>query len=293
MNKIKIAVIGYGNIGKYAVEAVQAAPDMELAGVVSKRNVEAGTTVTNDIKNLGHVDAAILCPASRDVPEFAEKYLGMGINTVDSFDIHSSIADLRQRLMPVAKKNGAVSVISAGWDPGSDSVVRALLEAIAPNGITYTDFGPGMSMGHTVAAKAVKGVKNALSLTIPLGSGVHRRVVYTETEPGADFGDVERAIKADDYFAHDETHVRLVKDVNALIDMGHGVHMTRKGVSGKTHNQNFSFDMKITNPALTAQVMAACARASKRLAPGAYTMIEIPVIDMICGERDEIVRRLV
>jgi len=293
VNKIKIAVIGYGNIGKYAVEAVQAAPDMELAGVVSKRNVEAGTTVTNDIKNLGHVDAAILCPASRDVPEFAEKYLGMGINTVDSFDIHSSIADLRQRLMPVAKKNGAVSVISAGWDPGSDSVVRALLEAIAPNGITYTDFGPGMSMGHTVAAKAVKGVKNALSLTIPLGSGVHRRVVYTETEPGADFGDVERAIKADDYFAHDETHVRLVKDVNALIDMGHGVHMTRKGVSGKTHNQNFSFDMKITNPALTAQVMAACARASKRLAPGAYTMIEIPVIDMICGERDEIVRRLV
>ncbi|MDE6423398.1 MAG: diaminopimelate dehydrogenase, partial [Muribaculaceae bacterium] len=209
------------------------------------------------------------------------------INTVDSFDIHTKIAELRANLGKVAKENGTVSVISAGWDPGSDSVVRALLEAVAPKGITYTNFGPGMSMGHTVAVKAVEGVKAALSMTIPVGTGIHRRMVYIEVLPGYEFEKVAAAIKADPYFASDETHVMQVESVDALKDMGHGVNLVRKGVSGKTQNQLFEFDMKINNPALTGQVLVCAARAAMRQQPGCYTMIEIPVIDLLPGDRDQ------
>jgi diaminopimelate dehydrogenase len=148
-------------------------------------------------------------------------------------------------------------------------------------------------MGHTVAVKAVEGVKAALSMTIPLGTGVHRRMVYIETEEGYDFETVAAAIKRDDYFAHDETHVMQVDSVDRLLDMGHGVNLVRKGVSGKTQNQLITFDMKINNPALTAQILVAVARASMKLQPGAYTMIEIPLIDMLYGEREDLIKRLV
>ena len=167
----------------------------------------------------------------------------MGINTVDSFDIHTGIVDLRRTLDAAAKEHKAVSIISAGWDPGSDSIVRTMLEAIAPKGITYTNFGPGMSMGHTVAVKAIDGVKAALSMTIPTGTGIHRRMVYIELKDGYKFEEVAAAIKADPYFVNDETHVKLVPSVDALLDMGHGVNLTRKGVSGKTQNQLFESEM--------------------------------------------------
>ena len=212
---------------------------------------------------------------------------------MDSFDIHGQIWDLRSALDAVCQKSLSVSIVSAGWDPGSDSAVRALLMAMAPKGITYTNFGPGRSMGHSVAAKAIEGVKNALSMTIPLGTGVHRRMVYIELEEGADFKTVEAAIKADPYFVNDETHVQQVPCVDALNDVGHGVNLVRKGVSGKTHNQLFEFDMKINNPALTAQVLVNVARASLKQQPGAYTMIEIPVIDMLCGDKEDLIRHLV
>ena len=186
-----------------------------------------------------------------------------------------------------------MSIISAGWDPGSDSIVRTLLQAIAPKGITYTNFGPGMSMGHTVAVKAIEGVQGALSMTIPTGEGIHRRMVYIEVKPGYDFEKVAAAIKADAYFVNDETHVIEVPCVDDVIDMGHGVHLTRKGVSGKTQNQLFSFDMKINNPALTGQVLVCSARAAMRQKPGCYTLVEVPVIDLLPGEREELIGHLV
>lgn len=298
MNKIKAAVVGYGNIGRFVVEALEAAPDFEVAGVVRRSVSEkpaelAAYPVVTDITELGKVDVAILCTPTREVEKNAVKYLAMGINTVDSFDIHSKIVELRSSLDKVASENGTVAVISAGWDPGSDSVVRALLQAAAPKGLTYTNFGPGMSMGHTVCVKSKPGVKNALSMTIPLGTGIHRRMVYVELEDGAKLEEVAAAVKADPYFASDETHVMAVESVDAVKDMGHGVNMTRKGVSGKTQNQLFEFDMKINNPALTAQILVDVARASMKQAPGAYTMIEIPVIDLLPGDRDELIRALV
>ena len=236
---------------------------------------------------------AILCTPTRKVEEYAKKALALGMNTVDSFDIHTGIADLRRELDAEAKRHGKVSVISAGWDPGSDSVVRALLQACAPKGITYTNFGPGMSMGHTVAVKAIEGVKAALSMTIPLGTGIHRRMVYVELCDGYKLADVAAAIKADPYFASDETHVIEVDSVDEVKDMGHGVNMVRKGVSGTTQNQRFEFDMSINNPALTAQILVGAARAAMKQRPGAYTMIEIPVIDLLEGDRETLIRHLV
>ena len=299
MEKIRVAIVGYGNIGKYSLDAVLAASDMECAGIV-RRSGNAGEyrelqdfKVVSDIRELGKVDVAILATPSRKVEENARKYLQMGISTVDSFDIHSQICDLRAGLDPVAKEGGAVSVISAGWDPGSDSVVRTLMQAMAPKGISYTNFGPGRSMGHSVVAKSKDGVADALSLTIPKGTGLHRRMVYVQLEEGADLEKVTADIKADPYFSSDETYVIPVDDIDAINDMGHGVAMARKGVSGKTHNQLFKFSMKINNPALTGQVLVACARAAMKQKPGCYTMIEIPVIDLLEGDREDLIRHLV
>ena len=299
MKKIRVAIVGYGNIGQYALQALEAAPDMEVAGVV-RRSGSAGCPpeltaypVVKHISELSDVDVAILATPTRSVEQYALECLSLGINTVDSFDIHSKIVDLRRSLDAAAKEHGKVAIISAGWDPGSDSIVRTLMQSLAPKGISYTNFGPGMSMGHTVAVKAVEGVKNALSMTIPVGTGIHRRMVYIELKEGYDFDAVAAAIKADAYFVNDETHVMQVPSVDELKDMGHGVNLTRKGVSGVTQNQLFEFNMRINNPALTSQVLVNVARASMRQQPGAYTMIEIPVIDMLHGDREELIAHLV
>ena len=298
MTKIRAAVVGYGNIGKFTIQALEADPDMEIAGVVRRNLGEKPLELTpypivTDIRELGHVDVAILCTPTREVEKYALEFLALGINTVDSFDIHTQITALRRSLNEAAVKAGKVSVISAGWDPGSDSIIRTLLVAAAPKGITYTNFGPGMGMGHTVCVKSKPEAKNALSMTMPKGDGMHRRMVYVELLPGATLEEVAKAVKEDPYFASDETHVMAVESVDAVKDMGHGVHMVRKGVSGQTQNQRFEFTMSINNPALTAQLLVAVARAAMRLAPGAYTMVEIPVIDLLPGDRESLIAHLV
>ena len=297
MSKIQVAIVGYGNIGSFCAQAVQAAPDMELVGVIcpEARTLSlSGIKVVEQLEDLGGVkiDVAILCVPSRLVTKVAPKYLELGINTVDPYDVHG-VWDTLQEMDAHARKGGACAIISAGWDPGSDSIVRGLMLACVPRGITHTNFGPGMSMGHTVAAKAVPGVANALSMTIPLGEGIHRRMVYVQLKESADFKEVEAAIKADAYFVHDETHVFQVDDVAQLMDRGHSVLLTRKGVSGSTDNQNMSFSMNINNPALTSQIMVSCARAATKQGPGARTMLEIPVMDLLPGERKDLIQSLV
>ncbi len=297
MSKIQVAIVGYGNIGSFCAQAVQAAPDMELVGIIcpeAKTLSLTGIKVVEQLEELGNVkiDVAILCVPSRLVTKVAPKYLELGINTVDPYDVHG-VWDTLQEMDAHARKGNACAIISAGWDPGSDSIVRGLMLACVPRGITHTNFGPGMSMGHTVAAKAVPGVANALSMTIPLGEGIHRRMVYVQLKEGADFKQVEAAIKADAYFVHDETHVFQVDDVAQLMDRGHSVLLTRKGVSGTTDNQNMSFSMNINNPALTSQIMVSCARAATKQGPGARTMLEIPVMDMLPGERKDLIQSLV
>ena len=295
---IRAAVVGYGNIGKYLIEAIEQSPDFEVAAVV-RRDVAnipqslKGYRVLSSISELQNVDVALLSIPSRSVESYAKECLKLGINCVDGFDIHSEILQLRESLDKTAKGNNAVSIVAAGWDPGTDSVIRTLFEAMEPRGVTYTDFGPGMSMGHTVAAKTIGGVKDAISMTIPVGNGIHRRMVYIEVEDGFDFQFVAQAIKNDDYFVRDETDVFQVDDVDSLQDMEHGVMVKRKGASGNRHNQQLSFDMRINNPALTAQMLLAAARASVRQKPGAYTLIEIPLVDLLPGDMEGWIKKLV
>ncbi|MBP5471023.1 MAG: diaminopimelate dehydrogenase [Candidatus Riflebacteria bacterium] len=300
MNKLRIAVIGYGNVGRFTAEAVKAADDMELAGVVrraeslNKKPLElSDVKVVSNIDELGKVDVAIICGPSRSVPELAPTYLSKGIYTVDCFDIHTDIYDLHEKLDKIAKENNVGSVTAAGWDPGSDSVVRTLMMSMAPKGLTYTNFGPGMSMGHSVVARSKKGVKNALSMTIPCGAGIHSRMVYVELEDGYTAEQIYDALKADSYFAHDELHVIPVASIDDCKDMGHGVLMERKGVSGMTQSQRFKFEMTINNPALTGQIMVACARAIVKQRPGCYVMPEIPPMDYLPGTKEQLIRSLI
>jgi len=307
MKKTRVAVLGYGNVGRCAVEAVLVEPDMELIGIIevpevvskqcaySERDpmVLQHTRIVADVSELSGVDVAILSCPSRVVRETARKMLGRGIRTVDSFDMHHDIPALRKELDAVAKEHKTVSILSAGWDPGIDSVIRGWFQAMAPRGITYTNYGPGLSMGHSVAVRAIAGVQDAISITVPAGMGIHRRMVYVQLKPGAEFETVEQAIKKDPYFVKDRTYVFQVDDVSLLMDTGHGVLLERNGVSGVTHNQSMRFQLKVNNPALTAQVMVSAARAAMKQQPGCYTMIELPVVDFLYGDVDSFVTRFV
>ncbi|MDD4502126.1 MAG: diaminopimelate dehydrogenase, partial [Clostridia bacterium] len=219
---IRTVIVGFGNIGESVLEALLESPDFSVVGIVVTNshllNIKTDLPVADDINKFENVQVAILCTPSRMIPLLAESILSKGINTVDAYDMHSGIYELREKLDKIAKENNTASITAAGWDPGTDSAVRALMEIMAPKGITYTDFGPGMSMGHSVAAKAIKGVKNALSMTIPLGTGLHRRIIYVELNDDSDFFSLSKLIKEDDYFAHDETHVIQVSDIKALED---------------------------------------------------------------------------
>jgi len=247
----------------------------------------------------GRPDVIALCGPSRSIPETAEAFLKQGYNCVDSFDIHTEIPATVARLDAAAKAGNSVSITAAGWDPGTDSVMRALFEAMAPVGVTFTNFGRGRSMGHSVAARAIAGVADATSITIPLGGGRHSRLVYVVLEEGATFEAVKAAIQADPYFSHDPLDVRQVTkdELPRVADASHGVLMERVGASGLTANQHFTFDMRIDNPALTAQVLVSSARAAVRLAQsgrsGAYTLIDVPPVLLLPGERIDNIGRLV
>ena len=307
---IKAAVLGLGNIGRYAVEALETQPDFTCVGVV-RRKESLGTEPYNlrgvpeyaglaELEAVsGKPDVVLLCAPSRKIPETAGDLLARGYNTVDSFDIHDRIVETLKALEARAQTGGAVAVSAAGWDPGTDSVMRALFEAMAPVGVTFTNFGRGRSMGHSVAARAIAGVADATSITIPMGGGRHSRLVYIVLEDGAVFEDVKAAIQADPYFSHDPLEVRQVAkdELPRVADASHGVLMERIGASGLTANQHFTFDMRIDNPALTAQVLVSSARAAVRLARsgrfGAYTLVDVPPILLLPGERLANIGRLV
>lgn len=296
MRIIRVCVVGYGNVGREAVASIKQAPDMELAGVVRRAagGKPADLPVATRVEELGPVDVALLALPSRLIPEAAPSYLQKGINTVDGYDIHGeAMLTLRKSLGVHAEKSGKVAITGAGWDPGTDSIIRMLFTAIAPGGITYTDFGPGMSMGHSVAARAIPGVKEAVSVTLPLGYGRHRRDVYVELDEGANFAEIAQKIREDPYFSHDLTQVIGVDDAAPLKFTGHGVKITRTGSSGTAHNQLLELKMKLTNPAATAQIMVAAARASLRIRPGCYVLGEIPPIDLLPLSREENIKKFV
>jgi len=296
---IKAVIIGYGNIGRHCINAIKSSADIELVGIVRRElnslvlceNKDLFVTSLNEITV--KPDVALLCIPSRLVEEYIKECLALGINTVDSFDIHEDIYGLKTKINGECKRNNTVSMIACGWDPGVDSVIRAIMECCTSHGVTYTDFGIGMSMGHSVVAKSKNGVKDAVSLTVPVGYGIHKRIVYVDIIDGYDIKEIEKEIKRDSYFVNDDTVVIATNNIDDVKDMGHGVTMSRKGVSSGCHNQMLKYDMRINNPAVTAQIMVNSARASKRMVDGAYTMVEVPPIYYLSGKDEDIIKKLV
>lgn len=301
-NPIRVAVIGYGHIGISAAQAVLLAPDMDLVGIVElparlEDLKKANPTLPfyADFHDLPQKpDVAVLCVPTRTVEKIAPAYLAEGIHTVDCFDMHGDpFIHLKATLDPIAREHGCTAIMGAGVDPGISTMIRALFEVWAPTGLTYVNFGPGMSMGHTVAAKSYAGVRDALSITRPGDPGCHKRDLYLEIEPGADFEEVKTRILADPYFCHDDVRVFQVNDVTPLIDTGHRIHIFRKGGSSGIDNQLLTFETTFHNPASTAQVIISTARACTRLQPGAHTMLEVPLYAFLPEDLPSLMKRLV
>ncbi|MBO5997045.1 MAG: diaminopimelate dehydrogenase [Alphaproteobacteria bacterium] len=292
MKSIRVAIIGWGNVGRHCKYVIDETADMELAGVVRRASslgaVDedlSGVKVVSDIKELGKIDIALVCVPSKLAGDRVAEILKMGISTVDSFDIHTKIVQTKRRLNSIAKQNNAVSIFGAGWDPGSDSVVRCLMQIVCPHSLTTTTFGGtngGRSMGHTAAVKSIEGVQNAVSLTLPNGPGRQKRLVYIELKPKADFNAVADAIRKDDYFKNDPTDVVAVDDVSKYDTLNHGGEIERL-----SNDVVQNYKIEGINPLMTANVLVASARAAYRTKKakrfGAYTMIEIPLIDFVPG----------
>lgn len=298
-NKLKVAVIGYGNVAEGVLAALETTTDMRIAGIVVRdtslvkaAKKSSSYPLASNIQDLGAVDVAVLAVPSKSVPEVAIPLLAAGINTVDSYDRHGQeLWLLRQQLALTAIQTGAKAIVAAGWDPGTDSLLRAIFSIQAPRGVTYTDFGPGLSMGHTVAAGKIAGVKSALAFTLPLGLGQHRRLVYIELAQDYELEPVVMAIKNDDYFAQEPTLVRVTNSVNLLWDNSHQVKIERRGAAGKTGNQYFCYQSRIVNPALTGQILVSAARASTRMPAGAYTMLEVPLVHFLPEDLQSCIER--
>lgn len=304
---ITVAVHGLGNIGRHVIDCLTCASDFKCLGVIrrasslgtqelERRGLPDFASIDDLIAAKGKPDVVILCGPSRSVPDDAAFYLAKGIRTVDSFDVHSDIPQLVTRLDPIAKSNNTACITASGWDPGTDSVMRTLFEAMTPVGTTFTNFGRGRSMGHSVAARAIPGVADATSITIPIGGGRHSRLVYILAKENYSFEQIKKDLAADPYFMYDPLDVRQVfspEEMAAVADNSHGVLMERIGASGRTSNQHLVFDMKIDNPALTSQILVSCARAVTKMAPGCFTLIDVPPIYLLPGDRIKNIARLV
>lgn len=297
MQKINVAIIGWGNVGRGCKRAINECKDMRLVGVVRRpaslyknREELQDTIVVSDVSELKNKpDVLLLCIPSREVSAKVKVYQDMGYCTVDSYDEHENIPVFRREADISAKATNTVSIISAGWDPGTDSMVRALMKIVSITGRTTTTFGGekgGRSMGHTAAVKAIEGVVDAVALTLANGRGNQKRRVYVQVDKKENETRVEKMIKTDPYFINDPTEVLFVKDINKYNTLHHEGEVERTA-----QEVNQKYVVEGVNPEFTANVMVASARAvinaKNKEAYGAYTLLELPLISFLPGATTE------
>ncbi len=294
-DKISIAIVGYGNLGRGAEAAIAQSSDMELTGIFTRRdpggvqplgaNVPVHRLDTID-DHKDEIDVLILCGGSKnDLPEQGPA-LASRFNTVDSFDTHARIPEYFDSVDAAARSGGNVAIISVGWDPGLFSINRLFGEAILPRGETYTFWGKGLSQGHSDAVRRVPGVRGAVQYTVPsveaieqVRSGVrpvlttrqkHTRECFVVLEEGADAEEVRQAIvNMPDYFADYDTTVTFISEETLKRDhaaMPHGGFVIRSGESGAGDKQVVEYSLALeSNPGFTSSVLVAYARAAHRL----------------------------
>ena len=325
MDKIRVGICGYGNLGKGVELGISNSKDMELVAIFTKRKPEelkinSQATVVN-IKDAtdwqDKIDVMIMCGGSAtdlpvQVPEFAKLF-----NTIDSFDTHKKIPEYFASVNRIAQENEHVSIISIGWDPGLFSLFRLYSNAILQNGNTYTFWGKGVSQGHSDAIRRIKGVKNAIQYTIPNEDAIkkvreglfptlsarekHFRECFVVLEENANKQEVEKQIKTmPNYFDEYDTTVNFVTEEelknnhNKLSHGGFVIH------SGKTSNENshlMEFSLKLdSNPEFTSSILIAYARANYRLQQkkeyGAKTIFDIPPILLASKDESEVIKEL-
>ena len=312
---MRIAIYGYGNLGKGVECAVHNAPDAELVGVFTRRAPETVKTLTGatvykaeDLpKFKGQIDVVIICGGSAtDLPKMTPA-LAENFCVVDSFDTHAKIPQHFENVDKAAKAGGTVAVISAGWDPGMFSVNRLYASAILPNGSDYTFWGRGVSQGHSDAIRRIEGVVDARQYTVPVEEALqqvrsganpvlttrqkHTRECFVVAEEGADLEEIRRKIvEMPNYFADYDTTVTFVtleelrRDHSAL---PHGGRVIRTGKTGLNNENSHCIEYSLqldSNPEFTASVLLVCARAaaklSKRGDSGCKTMFDIAPADL-------------
>jgi diaminopimelate dehydrogenase len=309
LSKIRIGIVGYGNLGKGVEQAITRNPDMELVAVFTRRAPEkvAITTKSATVHNVNEtvymqsaIDVMILCGGSAtDLPEQGPAYAAL-FNTIDSFDTHAKIPQYFANVDKAARKSGHVAIISVGWDPGMFSINRLYAEAILPKGIHYTFWGKGVSQGHSDAIRRIKGVKNAIQYTIPIEKALvavrsganpqlttrekHRRECFVVVEEGADRDYIENTIKnMPDYFAENDTVVHFISEDELKKNhskMNHGGFVLRTGQTGAGNKHVIEYSLKLdSNPEFTGNVLVCYARAAYRLSQrgetGAKTVFDI------------------
>lgn len=306
-NKIRVGIVGYGNLGKGVELALLQNPDFELEAIFTRRNPEnlSGASKMVHISEIEaykeKIDVMILCGGSAtDLPEQTPEIAKM-FNTVDSFDTHAKIPEYFNVLDDITRNAGTISLISVGWDPGLFSLNRILGQVVLPNGKDYTFWGKGVSQGHSDAIRRVKGVKNGVQYTVPVESAIemvrtgknvelstrekHERVCYVVAEDGADLDYITNEIKTmPNYFSDYNTTVNFITEEEFNKNhkgMPHGGFVIRTGVTGNGTNQKIEFNLELgSNPEFTSSVLVAYARAVYRLQKegqtGARTVLDIP-----------------
>jgi len=319
--KIRIGIVGYGNLGKGAEKAVLQNQDMELIAIFSRRalkDTESGVPAVEIAKIAEYkdkIDVMLLCGGSAtDLPEQGPEIARM-FNTVDSFDTHASIPTYYQSVDEAAKTSGKLAAISVGWDPGLFSLHRLLGSSVLPQGKNYTFWGKGVSQGHSDAIRRIKGVTYAIQYTVPREEYIHAvragehpvlrtqdshwRDCYVVVEEGTDVTTIERQIKTmPNYFAEYETKVHFISEEDFHTnhaEMPHGGFVFRSGETSEGKNHIIEFALKLNkNPEFTASVLAAYARAVFRMAKegksGAVTVFDI-AFGLLSPEEPEELRK--
>lgn len=296
MDKIKIGIVGYGNIGRGVEQAIKRNEDMELAAVFTRRDPASVKVATEGTKVVhmddmlsmkGDVDVMVLCGGSAtDLPVMGPE-IAANFNTIDSFDTHAKIPEYFANVDKAAKEGNNISIISVGWDPGMFSLNRLYAESILVQGSTYTFWGKGVSQGHSDAIRRIPGVKNAIQYTVPVDEAVaqvrsgsepklttrdkHTRECYVVAQEGANKAEIENAIKTmPNYFDEYNTTVHFISEEELKRDhskMPHGGFVIRTGETGEEGNKHvIEYSLKLdSNPEFTASVLIAYARAAYRL----------------------------
>jgi diaminopimelate dehydrogenase len=283
--KRQLVIIGLGRLGKACGEAIAATVDLAVAGIVRRPEslnqplpaALRGVAVAPHASEIDRLDAALICLPTALTLEAATDLLQHRIPIVEAAVMPSAACQSHKReLDRAALRHKVAAVVGAGWDPGMLSVFRGLFAVLCPKGHSDTRDRPGVSLHHTLAARSVSGVRDALCTELPAGLGKIQRCVYVELERGADFTRLTEVIQSDPLFLDEETLVLPVNSVAALEDEGHGVVLERLGTSAGKAHQRFLLEGRFDFIAVTAQVMIAAARALPTLKPGAHAFADLP-----------------